>query len=322
MQPDAEQSGKAMSEQAKIHFHDGQRVKKEDLEFLQDNLLGNQQRLTAVLGKSGVVWGFKVTAVSETMVHVSKGLGYDCFSRPVILEAREDVPISLGDTSLFLCAGYMTRVTREHNGQPIQVEHGHRFILLDEASVNETDEIILAQIQPREGGYDIIQKGEWFIPPVHATHSGQFFNDTQGRWRYDGDPVVSAITPDFDSGWVDVVPNSSQNISHNLGSINLLVQLQRRTDGHIISNQGNGIDFYYELHDISVIRLFNETETLLTLDVRLWRLDADENPLLSPVADAGINSQTEQGNSFTLDGSQSLAFEGRNIVRYRWSLME
>ena len=311
-----------MSEQAKIHFHDGQRVKKEDLQFLQDNLLYNQQRLAAVFGKSGVVWGFQVTAVSNTEVNVSKGLAYDGFSRPVIQDGEQIVPVTLGELSLFLCAGYVPEVTRDNNGQPIQVEHGIEFKILDQAGLSETDDVILAQIRPREDGYDIIQKGEWYIPPLHAAHSGRFFTDDRGRFRYDGAPVVSAIAPDFDSGWVDVDAGGRLNITHYLGSSSLLVQLQKQTDGAVISSQGSGIDFFYELHDTSVIRLFNATQDALTLCARLWRLDADEKPLLAPVADAGIDSQPEHGESFNLDGSHSLAFEGRSVVRYRWALMD
>ena len=182
--------------------------------------------------------------------------------------------------------------------------------------------LTLAQIRPREGGYDVIQKGEWYIPPVHATHSGLFFEDSQGLWRYDGDPVVSAMVPDFDSGWIPLEAHNDVNLVHGLGSNNLLVQLQNRLSGSIIASRGNGIDFYYELHDTSSVRLFNVTDSQLTICAKLWRLDAEINPLLAPVADAGMDINAEHGESFNLDGSDSMAFQGRSVVRYRWSLFD
>ena len=96
--------------------------------------------------------------------------------------------------------------------------------------------------------------------------------------------------------------------------------MQTKVAGDIISNKGSGVEFYYELHDTSIIRLFNITDQTIQLNAKLWRLDADLNPLLAPVADAGMDLSAEYGESFNLDGSDSMAFEGRSVVRYRWTL--
>ncbi len=311
-----------MNQQAKILFYDGQRVRSEDLEFLQENLLQNQQYLNAVLGRKGVVWGFRVNAVDNKNISVGKGLAFDLFSRPVIHSASAILPISLADDSLFLHVKYVPKVTQENNGQPLRIENNYQFVFYGENDMEINKEVALAQIRPRDGGYDIIQKGEWYIPPIHSTHSGKFFEDDQGLWRYDGDPVVSAITPDFDSGWISLEARSDVNISHGLGSNIFLVQLQKRLPGSIISSKGNGGDFYYELHDTSIIRLFNISDEQLTLCAKLWRLDQQINPLLAPVADAGMDINAEYGESFNLDGSDSMAFQGRSVVRYRWSLFD
>jgi hypothetical protein len=311
-----------MKEQAKILFYDGQRVGREDLAFLQENLLQNQAYLRAVLGKPGVIWGFQVSAVDNGHIRVGKGLAFDLFARPVIHPVSAILPISLADDSLFLCVKYLPEVTREHNGQPSRVENGYQFVFHGESDLEIKEGVILAQIRPREGGYDVIQKGDWYIPPIYATHSGRFFEDSQGLWRYDGDPVVSAIAPDFDSGWIPLEAHSDVNLPHGLGSNNLLVQLQNRLPGSSISSKGNGVDFYYELHDTSIIRLLNVTDRQLTICVKLWRLDAQINPLLAPVADAGMDINAEHGESFDLDGSDSMAFQGRSVVRYRWSLFD
>jgi len=311
-----------INEQAKVIFYDGQRVRREDLEFLQNNLLQNQTLLGAALGQIGVCWGFKVNAVDNSNISVGEGLAYDAFSRPIINLEQKNLPITLTDDSLFVYVKYVPEISNEKNGQPVRVENSFELILYGEEGINTNGAVAIAQIRPREDGYDIIQKGEWYIPPLNSTHSGRFFEDRKGQWRYDGDPVVSAITPDFDSDWISLDANSDINIPHALASNNLLVQLQTNVTGDIITNKGNGVDFYYELHDTSIIRLFNLTDQSIQLNVKLWRLDAELNSLLAPVADAGMDISAEYGESFLLDGSDSIAFEGRSVSRYRWTLTD
>ncbi len=311
-----------MNQRARVVFYDGQRVRREELEFLQENLLQNQEYLHATLGQMGVSWGFRVSAIDNENIRIGKGLAFDEFSRPVIHPESTSLAIFPQEESLFVCVKYIPRVTQEQNGQPVRVENGYQFGVYGPEDIASNREILLAQIRPRQGGYDIIQKGEWYIPPLHSTHSGLFFEDIQGRWRYDGDPVVSALTPDFDSGWLTLEPASDLNLLHGLGSQILLVQLQNKVSEGVISSKGNGKDFYYELHDTSIIRLFNGSDRQLTICARLWRLTPEIKPLLAPIADAGMDITTEYGTSFTLDGSDSMAFEGRSVVRYRWSLFD
>jgi hypothetical protein len=309
-----------MNEQAKVKFYDGQRVRREDLAFLQENLLSNHAYLGSVLGRKGVVWGFRTTAVDNATLWVEKGLAFDGFVRPIIHPEACPLQICHGDDLLFACVNYTTRVA-ENKGQPVRIENNYGLSIKKASEIDGINDVVFAQIQPRDGGYDIIQNGEWFIPPVHARHSGLFFEDAQGRWRYDGDPVVSSLGPDFDTGWIGLEPETDINIPHGLGSADLLVQLEQKTGG-VVSNRGIGSDFYYELHDTSVIRLTNSSLEALSLCARLWRLDARVSAESAPVSDAGMDSTAEPGESFNLDGSDSMAFNGRSVVRYRWSLIE
>ena len=118
-----------MNELAKILFYDGQRVRREDLEFLQENLLQSQQHLTAVLGRKGVVWGFRITGVDNESIRIDKGLAFDEFARPVIHPAASTLPISLADDSLFVCVKYIPEVTQENNGQPVRIDNNYQFVL-------------------------------------------------------------------------------------------------------------------------------------------------------------------------------------------------
>ena len=311
-----------MTDQAKVIFYDGQRVGREDLEYLQENLLQNMQYLQFSMGQPGIVWGLKVTGNDNSTINISEGLAFDAFGRSIVLSEPATLTINLADSSLIVCVKYISKVKAEQNGQPTLIANDFQFAIYAESDVDYLQQIPVAKIMPRAEGYDVIQMGEWYIPPNNASHSGNFFEDEFGRWRYDGSPVSSALNPDFDSGWISLVANGDTNVVHQLGSNDLLVQLQIRLGEGIISNAGVGDDYYYELHDTSVIRLFNNKGLDIEINAKLWRLDAEGILHLNPVADAGSDISAEHGESFNLDGSDSLAFEGRSVVRYRWTLNE
>ncbi len=312
-----------MTEQAKILFYDGQRVRREDLDYLQDNLLQGLQHLRLALGIAGVSWGYRVTGIDSTHMAVGSGLAFDQWARPIILSEPATLEIVFsGENSIYLCAQYKAEVAEEINGQPVKVEHSINLSFKNQLPQSHEDDIPIAQIRPREGGFDVIQKGQWYLPPLNAGHTGNFFEDDAGRWRYDGDPVVSRLHPHFDSGWVTVSAKNDQNLAHNLRSLDLLVQLQNQPFAGTVSSLGLGSEFWYELHDENVIRLFNNKGSDLKLRALLWRVGEKSAETLNPVADAGTDVHSEYGHSFVLDGSDSMAFEGRSVVRYVWTLVD
>ena len=311
-----------MTDQAKVIFYDGQRVRREDLEYLQENLLQSIQSLQSAVGRPGISWGFKTIGQDNSTIRVGEGLAFDAYGRAIIVSEPAVLPINLGENTLIVCVKYVSEVIAEQNGQSTRLGNNFQFAIFSESDVDFSQQVPVAKVMPRDGGYDVIQIGKWYIPPNNATHSGKFYEDQLGFWRYDGDTISSSLNPDFDSGWVSLAVNSDINIPHQLGSIDLLVQLQIKLGEGVISNQGIGADFYYELHDTSVIRLFNTTNQNIELNARLWQLDAEIVSQLNPVADAGLDFNAEHGESFNLDGSDSLAFKGRSVARYRWTLIE
>lgn len=311
-----------MKEQARVIFHDGQRVRREDLVYLQDNLLHGLEHLRSTLGVAGVSWGYRVLGSDATHITVGPGLAFDQWGRCMVLPEERVLTLNFsGEDSIYLCVQYEPEVAEEVNGQPVRVENGIVLSFKNVLPGSNEDAIPIAQIRPRTGGFDVIQRGEWYLPPLHARHTGTFYQDHAGRWRYDGDSVASRLQPHFDSGWVTVGAADDLNIVHSLQSLDLLVQLQSQPVEGTVSNQGLGREFYYELHDTNLIRLFNATASDLRLRALLWRV-ADKSPgPLKPVADAGPDLDTEHGHGFKLDGTGSMAFEGRSIVRYVWTLM-
>jgi len=309
-------------EQARTEFYDGQRVAREDLEHLQDNLLQGLQDVRLAMAATGISWGFRVSAVADERVSVGAGLAIDPWGRPLVHRVATEIELNFTDKqALYLCAAYETSVLTEDNGRPLHIGHAVKFLLVADPPAAADAEIPVAMIRLREGGYEIIQHGAWYLPSLGAGHSGTFFEDRQGRWRYDGDPLRSSLSPQFDSAWLNLDANSDQTLEHGLRSQDLLVQLQWRPVAGTVSSQGNGHDFWYELQGDDTVRIFNDRSTPSDLRIMLWRIrDATGGPLL-PVADAGLDREVEYGDNFQLNGSESRAFEGHSVVRYFWTMI-
>ena len=96
------------------------------------------------------------------------------------------------------------------------------------------------------------------------------------------------------------------------------MQLQaRRADG-VITIEGMGRTFWYELADDQRIRLACSADGALDLRAVIWPLAPASGPVV-PIADAGPVMSAELGESFVLDGTRSRAFGGRRITKFVWT---
>jgi hypothetical protein len=151
-----------MTNQAKTLFYDGQRVRREDLEFLQENVLEAVQLLGAASGGPGICWGFAVTGEDASTVSLAPGLAFDRWYRPILLTEQMQFTLeALGDSSVYLCAIYAPTVAEEVNGQPVRLNHGANYNLNNALPAPADDAIPIAEIRPIEAGYEIIQDGHW-----------------------------------------------------------------------------------------------------------------------------------------------------------------
>jgi hypothetical protein len=246
----------------------------------------------------------------------------------VVLEEEREVTIGGDFGSAYLAAAYVLRSAGLIDGVPTLLSHDLKLEVRAAAPPYEDDAVPVAELTRDGDGWRVVQKGEWYLPPADHRHTGQFLSDAASRWRYDGAPLDGAAVgfpkPAFDSGFVPLLPESQVRLAHNLKTTDLLVQLQARSADGIITSEGLGISFWYELvgdQEIRLVRGLAEIATELSLRATIWPFSpAGAGPLL-PIADAGPDMVVELGQSFTLDASKSKAFGGKQLVKYIWTQM-
>jgi hypothetical protein len=168
----------------------------------------------------------------------------------------------------------------------------------------------------------VVQKGEWYLPPLDHGHSGEFFTDAGGRWRHDGPAIGGSAQPRFDSGFVPLAAGESIRLRHGLQSTELAIELVARMSDGATTNRGVGTDYWFELpneDEIQLARAVAVAAPPLALRARAWLLGATTTDLARPIADAGDDRDVEIGTAFQLDATRSRAVGIRRLVRYIWT---
>ena len=326
-------------DEAGTRFLDGMRVATEHMRHLQQTSVDRARQLRAALSSGGVAHGYKTEPVVDAgtgtgtgtgSVTVSPGLAIDGHGRPLVLEAATSLAVPAGRH--WLVAMYALRSSLLVGGVPTLLANAVTLQARPLPPPYEDGAVAFAEVSHAGESFELLQKGEWYLPPLSHSHSGGFYTDASGRWRYDGAAVKAAtgagnsLAPHFDSGWVSLASGESQTLAHGLLSLHLLIDLSsRRTDG-VVSNQGIGSLWWHELPDDEHITLFrangdSDATTALALRARAWRTDGAAPAPGRPLADAGADLAVEPGASFTLDASRSRAAVGHHLVRYQWTLL-
>ncbi len=310
-----------MRDEGKTGFLDGMQVAKEHMEHLQDIMLSAAIRLRETVGTGKVCHGLKVAPLEDEKVKVGPGLAFDILARPLILEEPRDLQLTFGESgTLYLVLLHQLRSEGAVKGIPTLIYNDVKIEARSGVPPYLDGAVIFAELHSKEGGFEIFQKGEWYLPRLDHGHSGTFVFDEALRWRYDGHST-GMQGPRFDSGFIPLSPGDTIQFVHGLKSIDLLVQLQARREG-VISQKGEGSDFWYELHGDQEIHLCSSSAATWEMELRatIWKFgEAEAGPVI-PIADAGETKAVEFGSSFTLDGSRSRAFNGKKIKTYRWKL--
>jgi hypothetical protein len=311
-------------DEGRVRFLDGMRVTIEHMEHLQSLWLSAALQLRQTVGAGKVCYGLKVESVAADKVKVGAGLAFDRNAHPISLDAEREVAVNFGSSStLHLVVVYTQRSEGLVNGVPTLISDDLKIETRAGAPPYADGAVLFAELQKGDGAISVVQKGEWYLPPLDHGHSGEFKLDEGLRWRYDGHQVGLQM-PRFDSGFLPVEPGSPVQLVHGLKTANLLVQLQARRDDGIITTDGFGQEFWYELigdQEVRVVRRGGVEAAVENLELRvmLWPASGQSGaaPVL-PVADAGDNVVIDQGESFGLDASRSRAFGGRQLIKYIW----
>lgn len=309
-------------EEGRTRFFDGMRVAREHLDHLQEVMLVAAIYLRQTLASGKVCYGLKVESLATDRVKVGPGLAFDRQARPLALEQEGEVAVDFSSAkTVYLVLNHLLRAEGVVKGIPTLLFNDLKVEARTAAPPYQDDAVIFAELHSRDGDLQVIQKGEWYLPPLDHGHSGQFLLDQGFRWRYDGHPLRFQ-EPRFDSGFVPVPVGDEVRLVHGLKTTDLLVQVQGRLNSGIITVKGLGQDFWYELvgdQEIRLVRSGANTTGDMDLRVVIWPFgEIGAGPIL-PMADAGDDMVVESGRSFTLDGSKSRAFEGRQLSKYIWT---
>lgn len=324
-------------DEAGTRFLDGMRVATEHMRHLQQTSVDRARQLRAALGTGGVAHGYKTEPLAEPgaagQVSVSPGLAIDGHGRPLVLDAATTLAVPTGRH--WLVAMYTLRSSLLVGGVPTLLANAVTLQARPLPPPYADGAVAFAELSHAGESFELQQKGEWYLPPLQHSHSGGFYTDAAGRWRYDGAVVNGGagaghnLAPHFDSGPVGLAAGENRTLPHGLQSQQLLVELSsQRLDG-VVSNRGIGSLWWYELPDDEHITLFRgsseggdgDAPAAPALRARAWRLDGAGPAPQRPLADAGANLSVEPGTSFTLDASRSGAAGGRHLVRYQWTLL-
>lgn len=309
-------------DEAGTRFLDGMRVATEHMRHLQQTAVDRARQLREALGSGGVAHGFKAEPGEGGAVNVSPGLAIDGHGRPVVLDAPATVAVPEGRH--WLVAVYALRSKLLVGGVPTLLSNAATLEARPVPPPYGDGAVVFAECTRTGERFDLLQRGEWYLPPLHHGHSGGFFTDAAGRWRYDGAPVGGGLGPHFDSGFVTLAPGERVTRKHGLQTQQLLVDLVLQRGDGAIGNRGVGSEGWYELPDaehVTLARAAADSASPLALRVRAWRTEGAGPALADPIADAGPDFDAAPGASFLLDASRSRALGGRQLVRYAWTLM-
>jgi hypothetical protein len=308
-------------DEGKTRFLDGMRVARQHLDNLQDTLLAGIVELRGAIGAGKVCFGLKTEPAEGGKIHVTPGFAIDRQGRPVVVPEALDLAVAVAEAqTVQVVAAYVLKADAVVSGIPTILSNGVKVETRADPPPYADDAVVFAQLRGRADGFDIVQKGDWYLAPLDHGHSGAFLDDPARGFRYDGHSVGFGA-PQFDSGFLPVGPGQELRLAHGLNTVDLLVQLQSRGADGSISCHGLGTDFWYELPGPQEIRLRRQGgEGGLDLRVMLWPFGAGAGagPVL-PVASAAAGETVEFGQSFLLDGSHSRAFGGRKLIRYIWT---
>jgi hypothetical protein len=309
-------------DEAGTHFLDGMRVSTEHMRHLQQSSVERARQLRSALGGGGVCHGYKVEPGNGGEVRILPGLAFDAQGRPLRLEQAATLPAPQGRR--WLVAQYELRSSLLVNGVPTLLADGVQLQARESAPPYDDAAVAFAEVARSGDAIELLQKGEWYLPPLVHGHRGGFVTDAQGLWRYDGAAVGGGLAPHYDSGFVALAAGEAATLAHGLQSLELIIDLTaRRADG-VLGNRGIGSDWWFELPDadhLVIARAAAAAAPPLALRARAWRPEGGGAAPMRPIADAGDDRSVGVGESFPLDASRSRALGGQHLVRYRWTLM-
>ena len=191
-----------MANDARTHFVDGLRVTADHLQHLQDRLRDAMRDVRQTIGLRKVAWGLRVTAAGGS-VTISPGVAFSASGVRLNIDTDTSVPVPAGAGPF-----RVTLKAAEHDRTSLRVGSTPTLILLTTAVSIEpasdsdpgADALPVATVTKAGTALQVAQDPALFAIAGHHAHSGEFRQDPDGRWYFDGPNVVGEQGPKGDKG--------------------------------------------------------------------------------------------------------------------------
>ncbi len=177
-----------MATDAKAQFLDGLRVTSEHLSHLQDRLYEAVLDLRRTVGLGRIGWGLRITTTGSD-IRVEPGVAFAPNGTRLALDSAATVPAPAGPGAfrVRLAATNSDREALRLDGTPTLIL-GATDLLVEEPTdaAVPADSMVIAQLTIAGGVVTVSQDEALWIATGGHGHSGDFVQDDEGRWHFDG----------------------------------------------------------------------------------------------------------------------------------------
>ena len=177
-----------MATEARAQFLDGLRVTSEHLTHLQDRLRDAIGDLRRTVGLGHVGWGLRVT-VEGDVVRVDPGVAFSPSGIRLALDTVTEVPApdADGDFRVIVDAENSDREALRLDDTPTLILQSTTLrVVADDGSALSADALVIATLNRSGETLTVTQGPGLFVAAGAHSHSGEFLQDADGRWHYDG----------------------------------------------------------------------------------------------------------------------------------------
>ncbi len=184
-----------MADDARSQFVEGLRVTAGHLQHLQDRLRDAVADLRRTVGLRRIAWGLRVT-LDGTALQVSAGVAFSPSGVRLALDSAVALAGAQAGQRVVLRASNADSAALRVGNTPTVISLLTQATLeADDGSDVGPDALVIASLQAGEGAATVQQAASLFAATGAHSHSGEHRQDADGRWYYDGAPLVGSAGP-------------------------------------------------------------------------------------------------------------------------------
>ncbi|HVR99852.1 MAG TPA: hypothetical protein VMW27_24725, partial [Thermoanaerobaculia bacterium] len=190
-----------MAQDAHSRFIPGLRVTADHLQHLQDRLREAVLDLRRTIGLGRIGWGLRVSAEGGG-VRVEPGIAFGPDGVRIALDAAAVLPLpeGAGPWRLVLVPRNADRASLRVGAEATLVTLSTAAELRPEGEDPGPGTLAIATVERDGDGSRATQDPSLFVAAGHHTHSGEHFQDAEGRWHYDGPALAGGGTESGPAG--------------------------------------------------------------------------------------------------------------------------